>query len=77
MRQLFNAFAGLTARSVIFEWTVSDATDDVTSDDDVRRDVAYDVEFLKLTNAEVEKIGAGGLQRSFCALESPSELYVD
>ena len=72
MRQLFNAFADMTSRSVIYEWTVSDVTSDARSDV-VRRGVAYDVDYLKLTNAEVERIGDGGLQRSFCAFESQNE----
>ena len=72
MRQLFNAFADMTSRSVIFEWTVSDVTSDARSDV-VRRGIAYDVDYLKLTNAEVERIGDGGLQRSFCAFESHNE----
>ena len=72
MRQLFNAFADMTSRSVIYEWTVSDVTSDARSDV-VRRGVAYDVDYLKLTNAEVERIGDGGLQRSFCAFESHNE----
>ena len=77
MRQLFNAFADLTSRNVIYEWTVSDVTSDAMNDvtsDAVRRDVAFDVDYLKQTNAEVEKLGDGGLQRSFCAFESSLEM---
>ncbi len=66
MRQLFNAFADLTSKNVIYEWTFKNNDAEV---DDVMRDVVFDVDFLKLSNVEVERNVDGGLQRSFCAFD--------
>ena len=71
MRQMFNAMTEIASLDVIYEWVTQ--IDDVTLE--IKRDVVFDSEFLKLTNQEVEKKGKGGLQRSFCAFSYKSEKY--
>ena len=68
IRQLFNAFAVISSRKVINEWTVQDF-----AVDDVQRDAVFDTLVMQMSNSDVERKGKGGLQKSFCAFKNETE----